>query len=74
MHIKDFAIFSLGLNFARCLASCMPSSPLGVYKPLIIMMIVIPLVCIILQLHAPVAKANSRLPEQRPYDPNRVYT
>ena len=36
MHTEDFTIFSLDLNFARCLVIYMPSSLVGVNKPLVI--------------------------------------
>ena len=34
MLTEDFTIFSPDMNYARCLVMYMPSSPLGVYKPL----------------------------------------
>ena len=35
MHTDDFTIFSLDMSFAMHIPSYMPSSPLGVYKPLV---------------------------------------
>ena len=48
MHIEDFYVLCLAyyMNLAGQVPTCMPSSPLGIYKPLMIGMNLIAKKCI----------------------------